>query len=159
MDNLSNVYARNCSVRRIDKISADAFLSRYHRLGTTGGRYRYGLFVNRTTGAGEKQLPAGTLVAVSVFSNARRWNKGDVKVSSYEWIRYASPDGIRVVGGMSRMLKTFIGDVNPDDVMSYADENYPDHGMVYQQLGFVKESVVEKDGYRNVKYRLKLTHW
>ena len=50
MDNLSGVFARNCSVRRIDKAASDSFLNAYHRLGATGGRYRYGLFVERSTG-------------------------------------------------------------------------------------------------------------
>ena len=104
MDNLSGVFARNCSVRRIDKAASDSFLNAYHRLGATGGRYRYGLFVERSTGAAEASLTAGSLVAVAVFSNARRWVKDGRRVSSYEWIRYASLPGIRVVGGMGKLL-------------------------------------------------------
>ena len=156
MDNLSGVFARNCSVRRIDRISADRFMDSYHRLGATGGRYRYGLFVERSTGATEFPLPAGSLVAVAVFSNARRWNKDGRRVSSYEWIRYASLPGIRVIGGMGKLLQAFIDEVHPDDVMSYADEDYPDGGEAYARLGFVAEGVVERAGHRNVKYRLKL---
>lgn len=156
MDNLSGIFARNCSVRRIDKAAADAFLQAYHRLGATGGRYRYGLFVERSTGASEAALPQGSLVAVAVFSNARRWNKDGRRVSSYEWIRYASLPGIRVVGGMGKLLGAFIDEVKPDDVMSYADSDYPDGGEVYARLGFVAEGTVERAGHRNVKYRLKL---
>lgn len=155
MDNLAGVFARNCTVRRIDKAAADAFLNSCHRLGATGGRYRYGLFVGRRTGVSEVELPEGSLVAVAVFSNARRWLKDGRKVSSYEWIRYASLPGLRVVGGMGKLLQAFVDEVHPDDVMSYADTGYPDGGEAYERLGFVAEGIVDRSGHRNVKYRLK----
>ncbi len=159
MDELQNIFARNCELRRIDKQTASDFLKSYHRLGDTGGRYRYGLYVHRNTGAAETQLPEGTLVAVSLFSNARRWTKGEKRISSYEWIRYASLPGIRVVGGMGKVLRTFIEEVRPDDIMSYADMEYPDGGDVYKVLGFTEEGIIEKAGFKNMKYRLKLTEY
>lgn len=155
VDNLANIFARNCSVRRIDKPAAAAFLDRYHRLGNTTCRYRYGLFVDRSTGSDELKLEPGTMVAVSTFSNARRWQKGDRKVSSYEWIRYASIDGIRIVGGMGKMLKAFIDEVHPDDVMSYADISWPDGGEAYRALGFEEEEIVQKPGFTCRKFRLR----
>lgn len=156
MDGLRTIYARNCELRRIDKSAASAFLSAHHRLGDTGARHRYGLYVRRTTGAGEMALPEGTLVAVATFSNARRWRKGERVVSSYEWIRYASLTGVRVVGGMGRLLQAFVGEVHPDDVMTYADLSWPDGGEVYEILGFTPECVVERPGFRCRKYRLVL---
>lgn len=153
MDNLKNIFARNCEARRIDKPTASAFLNAFHRLGDTTCRYRYGLFTTRTTGAGEATMPAGTLVAVSTFSNARRWQKEDRVVSSYEWIRYASLEGVRVVGGMGKLLQTFIDDVHPDDIMSYADADWPDGGDVYRTLGFTEEARVQRAGRTNIKYR------
>lgn len=157
MDNLKNIFARNCELRRIDKPTAKTFLDAYHRLGDTTCRYRYGLFTRRTTGAGETSMPAGTLVAVSTFSNARRWQKGECVVSSYEWIRYASIDGVRVVGGMGKLLQAFIDDVRPDDIMSYADAGWPDGGDAYRALGFVEEARVERAGRVNIKYRKKIS--
>lgn len=159
MDNLQNIFARNCSVRRIDKPTAAAFIERYHRLGETTCRYRYGLFVERATGSGELKLPQGTLAAVSEFSNARRWTKGDKRISSYEWVRYASIDGIRIVGGMGKMLQAFVEDVHPDDVMSYADISWPDGGDAYRALGFSEEGTVDRPGFTCRKFRLKLTDY
>ena len=159
MDNLPGIFARNCSVRRIDKLLAAEFLVANHRLGVTGGRYRYGLFVERSTGGTEAAFPKGTLVAVAEFSNARRWDKGGRRIASYEWIRYASLNSVRVVGGMSKLTQAFIDEVAPDDIMSYADADYPDGGEAYRKLGFSEEGVVEKNGFRNIKYRLKLTDW
>lgn len=149
------IYARNCSVRRIDKSVAAVFLDANHRLGDTGSRYRYGLFVERSTGKGEAEIPGGTLVAVATFSNARRWLKDGVKISSYEWVRYASLPELRVIGGMGKLLNAFIDDVGPDDIMSYADAAQQDGGEAYRRLGFVEECIVEGEGYRNIKFRLR----
>lgn len=156
MDGLANVFARNCLIRRIEKPVAAAFLTRYHRLGSTGGRYFYGLFVRRRTGAGELRLEEGTLVAVASFSSARRWQKPQGEVRSYEWIRYASLDGVRVVGGMGKMLEHFIKEVKPDDVMSYADTRWPDSGNAYRKLGFVSEGKLERKGWVCEKFRFTL---
>lgn len=140
------VYARNCEVRRIDKPTAAAFLQKAHSYGDASCRYRYGFFLKRITG--EKSTIAvrhaclctsGDLVAVAEFSAPRRWKKGDRVVSSYEWVRYASLPGVRVVGGMGKLLKHFIDEVHPDDVMTYADLEWS-AGSAYRQLGFVEES-------------------
>lgn len=132
------VYARNCEVRRIEKPVASAFLASCHSYGDASCRYRYGLFVRRTTGEKGKTLPAGTMVAVSEFSSARNWVKGERTVRSCEWIRYASLPGVRVAGGMGKMLAAFIDEVHPDDVMTYADLEWSD-GSAYLDLGFELE--------------------
>jgi hypothetical protein len=78
------------------------------------------------------------LVAVATFSNARKWQKGDKVIRSYEWTRYASLPGVRISGGMGKVVKAFIEEVHPDDIMSYADLEWSE-GKVYEQLGFVLE--------------------
>ena len=137
------IYARNCEVKRIDKSMAAAFLKANHSYGDAACRYRYGLFVKRHTGhlaatAGSGLYCPGTLVAVATFSNARKWVKGGKIIRSYEWTRYASLPEIRVTGGMGKLLETFIQDVQPDDIMSYADLEWSE-GSVYGQLGFTLE--------------------
>lgn len=158
MDNLESVFARNCTVSRIDKPAAAGFLNKYHRLGDTTCRYRYGLFVKRSTGEAESSLPEGTLVAVATFSNARRWQKGDKVIRSYEWVRYSSIDGLRVTGGMGKLLNAFVEEVKPDDIMSYADASSEDGGDVYRQLGFELECTVERETFTNLKFRKKFTY-
>lgn len=152
----TSVYARNCELRRIDQAQADAFFGSYHDLGATRCRYRYGLFIART---GHCPLPRGTMVAAAGFSPPRRWNKGGVAIFSYEWVRYASLPDVRVAGGMGKLLKAFIDEVKPDDVMSYADAAWSD-GDVYRKLGFTEEEAkVFPDGSRSLKFRLKLKDW
>ena len=136
------VYARNCEVRRIEKAEAAAFLADTHSYGDAACRYRYGLFLKRFTGGkahmGAASARTGDLVAVATFSNARKWQKGEKTIRSYEWTRYASLPGVRINGGMSKLLKAFIKDASPDDIMSYADLEWSE-GAVYDQLGFSLE--------------------
>ena len=153
----SQAYARNCEVRRIEKAEAQAFLNENHSYGYAACRYRYGLFLKRHTGHIAEELRClgsvrdnssedlkksngqiGKLIAVATFSNARRWIKDGKEISSYEWTRYASLPDMRVSGGMGKLLKAFIKDVQPDDIMSYADLEWSE-GTVYEQLGFKRE--------------------
>lgn len=170
MNGLKRIYARNCEVRRIEQSVARPFLAANHRLGDTSCKYFYGLFHAGTQNAPGEVHPRiaapGTglrptaaparLVAVAGFSGARRWKKDGKIVKSYEWVRYASENGLGVNGGMGKMLKAFITDVQPDDVMSYADAAWSD-GDVYRKLGFEQEAdKVFPDGSRSLKFRLKI---
>ena len=130
------VFARNCEVRAVTPEAAASFLQRNHVYGSARARYRLGLFRIRSTGnaeAGMDQTPG--MVAVATFSDGRRREDGTV---SYEWVRYASVQGVRVVGGMGRLLDAFVatvGDGTPMDVMTYADLEWYD-GRSYLRLGF-----------------------
>lgn len=111
-------------------------------MGAAGGRYHYGLYSERRTGSREDGFSeSGELVAVASFSGPRRWDKGGRIVSSYEWVRYASRQGCRVVGGMGKLLATFVEDRHPDDVMTYSDPTSQDEGKVYTRLGFSSEGL------------------
>ena len=129
------IMARKCTVERITKPLADDFLDRYHSYGSSQCKYCYGTF-----------SPEGRLIAVSTFSGARRWQKPEGIISSYEWIRYASLPGTRIAGGMGKSLSAFIEEVNPDDIMSYADLEWSD-GKTYETLGFRPESVTPSQSF------------
>lgn len=187
------IYARNCEVKRIDKETAADFLDANHSYSDAKCRYRYGLYIRRHTGhiadmvneSAGAACQTGDLVAVATFSNARKWTKGEKEIRSYEWTRYASLPGVRIEGGMGKLLKAFIKDVRPDDIMSYADLEWSE-GRVYEQLGFALEGrksevmfdidphkwtrLVHKDeenrermlkfvNFGSNKYRLKLTEY
>lgn len=161
------IYARNCEVRKIDKTAAREFLEKNHSYGYAACRYCYGLFFKRHTGhiaqmmeggfadngrkdmsgieenvPGSREDMSGTLMAVATFSNARKWVKGERTIRSYEWTRYASLPEVRLSGGMGRLMKTFIKEVCPDDLMSYADLEWS-KGDVYWGLGFELEGTKE----------------
>jgi len=133
------VYARNCAVRRIDRATAARFLARTHSYGDALSRFRYGLFVEKVTGEKGLGLPApGDLVAVATFSKARNRVIAGRRVRSHEWVRYASLPGVRVEGGMGKLLDAFVSEVRPEDVMTYADLEWSD-GRAYRELGFELE--------------------
>jgi hypothetical protein len=121
------IFARKCDIRRIDAVTAAAFLERHHSYGTAKAKYKYGMFF------GEE------LVAVSLFSSPRTIPRDiggkQVPLRSFEWVRYASLSGSRISGGMSRMLARFAEDTSPDEVMTYADLEWSD-GAVYARMGF-----------------------
>ena len=143
------LFARNCSVRRLDKASAAAFLDANHRMGRCKCRYCYGLFVDRTTGSREAAVEAGSLVAVASFSAGRTMRDG---TRSFEWIRFASLRGLRVIGGMGKLLDAFVADHQPDDVMTYVDAAESD-GSAYMELGFTREALIQRNGWTNLKLR------
>ena len=128
-----SIFARKCEVVKPSPQEAAAFLDANHIYGSARCRYRYGLKYG------------GAFVAVSTFSAPRplpRIVRGEERiVESYEWVRFASLPDCRISGGMSRLLKAFIEDVHPDDIMSYADLEWSD-GAVYETLGFSRTAIV-----------------
>ena len=121
------IFARKCDIRRIDAVTAAAFLDLHHSYGTAKAKYKYGMFLG------------DELVAVSLFSSPRTIPRDiegrKVPLRSFEWVRYASLSGSRISGGMSRMLARFVEDTAPDEVMTYADLEWSD-GAVYSRMGF-----------------------
>ncbi|MBR2947144.1 MAG: hypothetical protein IKC17_00945 [Bacteroidales bacterium] len=155
-----SIFARNCIVKEISGEQAAIFLNKHHLYGATKAKIRYGLFRNRATGSNElgmEQSP--TLVAVATFSAGRKNING---TTSYEWERYASVAGTRIVGGMGKILKHFVSEREKDgmplEIMSYSDTEWSD-GEVYLKLGFTVESykepvkfIVEKETFRRIHY-------
>lgn len=125
-----SIFARNCTVRRIDSATADAFLAENHSYGAAKARYKYGMF------------ELGCLVAVATFSSPRSIPRNftdgtSATLKSYEWVRYASLADSTVSGGMGKMMAAFADEVQPDEIMSYADLEWSS-GDVYPTLGFVE---------------------
>lgn len=88
---------------------------------------------------------------------------------SYEWVRYISLPGVRVVGGMGKLLNAFVNSVTilgaarPIEVMSYSDNEWS-AGEAYKRLGFTevayREPVtyyIEKKSFERLSYRKLLT--
>ncbi|EKD32223.1 MAG: hypothetical protein ACD_77C00145G0004 [uncultured bacterium] len=127
------VFARNCEVRLIDSNTAKKFLNWNHLLGHTAASYYYALFVVK----GTESFPeiSAEPIAVAVFSSPRPMNRDGEVISSYEWVRYASRRGVRVAGGMGKLMNCFIKEHSPQEIMSYADRDWSE-GDVYKKLGF-----------------------
>lgn len=120
-----SIFARNCRAVSLETPQARDFLQRYHTYGTARSKYRYGL------------MHGDELVAVASFSAGRPMMREGMPVESFEWIRYSSLPEARVCGGMGKLLQTFVEDIHPGEVMSYADLEWSDGG-VYRTLGFTE---------------------
>jgi hypothetical protein len=142
--------ARLTQARRIDKPTAMAFLEANHLQVAIPAKYKYGLWLpNRyfrvlPTDFLDPQTAKADelLVAVATFSHPRTIPRDGRPFRSYELVRFANRLNCTVVGGLDKLLKAFVTEHQPDDVMTYADRDWSD-GQSYERLGF--ERVGETD--------------
>lgn len=118
------IYARATVVARIDKRVSMAFQEEHHLQGAIPGKYRYGLFHQ------------GELVSVAVFSGGRIMHSLGTNYRSFELIRFCHKGDVLVVGGLSKLLKAFIKDFNPQDIMTYTDRDWSSDDSSLQTIGF-----------------------
>lgn len=152
LERFRSIFARKCKVisGRGNQAVAEQvreFLHKHHSYSSAKCRYRYALEYE------------GEIVAVATFSEGRpmvrkigsllqnvpkeeQENAEILIFDSYEWVRYASLPGVRVVGGMGRLLNAFIEERytriepgTPLEVMTYSDSEWG-NGQVYEKLGF-----------------------
>lgn len=119
------VYARNCTIRRIETSLASEFLNAYHLMNYAKSAFHYGLF------------DSGELVAVATFSKGRKMNRLNEDQRSFELVRFCCKDGISVSGGLSKLLTFFIEEKHPGDIMTYIDKQFS-IGRSYITCGFKK---------------------
>ncbi len=127
----TTVFARNTIAQRITQSQAQLFLSQHHLGGATLARYKYGLFHKKTE----------ELVGVASFSAPRKFVRDGEAYRSHEMIRYASKIDTTITGGLSKLLKAFINDAQPDDIMTYANRDWWT-GKSYLKLGFKKTELM-----------------
>jgi protein-arginine kinase activator protein McsA len=123
-------FARSTTIRAIGSKEAREFLDQTHTQGGSACTVAYGAF------------DGDTLVAVATFGKARSGAMTASASDVWEVYRYAST-GV-VVGGFSRLLKAFIRDVRPTEIVSYCDLRYGTGGL-YKAAGFELESVTPPD--------------
>jgi len=122
------LHGRKLKVERVDSKVAEAFMEQHHLMGAAGSKYRLAL------------VQEGVPVAVACFGPLRKMRRGRPGYRSAELVRFASRSGYTVVGGFTRLLKHFIRERQPDDVMTYADRDWSS-GAAYRQSGFVLAGV------------------
>lgn len=114
----SNIYARNCEIKEVEKSETDEFLNLYHLQNTCKGQLIcYGLYYNNQ------------LVEIMTFGKPR-YNK------NYEWelLRLCSHKDYNVIGGSERLFKHFLSIIKPSNIVSYCDVA-KFSGEVYERLG------------------------
>ena len=136
---------RLTKARRIDKATATTFLDKHHLQASLLGKVRYGLFLPERyyrvlpTELADTYLndrPTGELLlAVATFAQPRTQLRNGLPHRSAELLRMASHIGTTVVGGLDKLLKTYLTNHPADDLMTYADRDWSD-GASYRKLGF-----------------------
>ena len=170
LGSFTRLHARHCFIERIDKPAADNFLEINHLQDSVKAKFKYGLFlkpqyIERFFGGvvcGDTdngiQASQPKLIAVATFSGSRTMKIGErAGTRSFELIRFATLKGHVVVGGMDKLLKAFIKEHQPNDIMSYADRDWSD-GRSYEKLGFTKiENTSPQSFYLNPTSQLRFS--
>ena len=122
---MERIYARNTTVKEIDKKTGNDFLEENHIQGQVkDGKIYIGLFYN------------DELVAVQSYEKLRKRSGG----SPGKWAlnRYATKLGVNIIGGFSKCMKYFERNFSPILIVSYADLRWTDRqNNVYLSNGFV----------------------
>lgn len=118
-----SLHARKTQVEVLAAKQMRVFLTAFHLQGYVNAKYHYGLVIDNQ------------LVAAASFSETRPMkSKGDAYQSA-ELVRFASRSGITVVGGLSKLIKHYVKQIAPNDIMTYADRDWS-LGKGYDKLKF-----------------------
>jgi hypothetical protein len=121
------IFARNCSVQKIDKTTANEFFNYWHFFDSTSSAYNYGLFHKNE------------LIGAASFSKGRKMNRLQSGSQSFELIRFCCKSGVTVTGGLSKLMSHFCEDKKAGDIMTYIDKQFS-NGDSFIKAGFVKHS-------------------
>lgn len=117
------VFARNCALIKLNRPEANAFLDRYHLMGSTQSAANYGL------------SHKGELLAVASFSKGRKMRRLPADLRSFELIRFCCKAGYSVTGGLSKLLRHFAREKGVGDIMTYVDAQWSE-GASFVKAGF-----------------------
>ncbi len=117
------LHGRKAKIIPLNEKQSSFFLNNYHLQGYVKSKFSYGLVIDED------------IIAVGSFSGTRLMKSKGSEYQSAELVRFATKDGITVVGGLSKLIKYFLKQVQVNDLMTYADRDWS-LGKGYQQLGF-----------------------
>ena len=145
------IFARKTIARRLNATEARSFLTENHLWGATKAKHHYGLYRERAaTPKKGRRRPRRTnrkeeeLVAVATFSRVRHVTRCERPFRSHELLRYCSLKECTVVGGITKLMKAFEREVQPDDVVTMVDRDWGEaDGWRTPQLGFETMSVLD----------------
>jgi hypothetical protein len=119
----NKIYARKCEIKEIDFKIVNEFLNKNHIQKTVKSKVNIGLYHNNE------------LVSLMTFGSMRKIMGGVSNKDYYELLRFCNKLDTSVVGGASKLLKYFIKNYNPEQIISYADRRWSNGGL-YVSLGF-----------------------
>lgn len=133
------IYARNCTISKLDYKTKSDFINEYHFYGDSNqGTISYGLYYNNE------------LVSVMSFGKLRGQNKLHNNKDHYELVRFVTKYSMRIIGGASKLFKKFISEYKPVYIICYSDNDFFT-GETYNKLGFKLKSLGDSIDYQWVK--------
>ena len=119
----NKIYARKCEIKVVNSKESKCFLNENHIQGNVNSKVKLGLYYN------------DELVSLMTFGNLRKNLNQKKGYDIYELLRFCNKLNTTVTGGASRLLKHFIKNYNPKEIISYADRRWS-NGDLYEKLGF-----------------------
>lgn len=117
------LHARKAKITIVDAAQAKNFLTEHHLQGFSKAKFHLGLTMG------------DELKAVGSFSSSRPMKSKGEHYKSAELVRFATHGGFTIVGGLSKLIKSFLQEININDLMTYADRDWS-VGRGYDKLGF-----------------------
>ena len=114
----NKIYARKCLIKKLSFTETKLFLEDNHIQGAINSNLNYGL------------IHKNEILALMTFGKSR-FNKK----YQYELLRFCNKRNYNVVGGASRLFKSFLVDKKPTSIVSYADRRFS-NGNMYSKLKF-----------------------
>jgi hypothetical protein len=130
MGRSKRIFARKTTTRRVNATFAMDFLEEHHLWGPTKAKYYYGLFDSNQE-----------LVAVATFSSRRKIVRDGIPHRSHELLRFCAQRTASVIGGISKLIKGFIDEAQPDDIITVVDRDWGP-GSGWHGIGFETVNVM-----------------
>ena len=122
----NKIYGRKCEIKKLSLNESKEFLNKNHLQGNVKSNIKLGLFYNNE------------LVSVMTFEKLRKGlGNDDDNKNYYNLNRFCNKVDTNIIGGASKLLKYFIKQYSPEEIVSYADKRWS-KGNLYEKLGFKK---------------------
>lgn len=119
----TKIYARNCTVVKINNFTYKDFLKKNHIQGSCNAKIKLGLYYNQD------------LVSVMSFGGLRKSLGSKTRDDVYEMLRFCNKLNTNVIGGASKLFKFFLKTNEVKEVISFSDNRWF-NGDLYGKLGF-----------------------
>jgi hypothetical protein len=114
----TKIGARKCLIKEVDKQESKKFLKNNHIQGDCVESKRYGLYFNKE------------LISLATF----KLMKKDTGI--YELKRFCNKQNLSVIGGLSKLFKHFIKEVDPNEIIAFCDNDYFKED-IYYSIGMI----------------------
>jgi len=119
----NKIYGRKCEIKIVNFNVKKEFLIKNHIQGNVNSKINLGLYYDNE------------LVSLMTFGGLRK-NLGNKSVNNkYELLRFCNKLNTTVIGGADKLLKYFIKNYEPNEIVSYADKRWS-QGDLYEKLNF-----------------------